>query len=60
MSPQSARSEAKFAIFIIIWILGSAVIGTLHYVSEAGWMNWIIFSSIVVWGGFLLWLYPKA
>ena len=58
MSPQSARSEAKFAIFIVLGILGSVVIGTLHYVSELSWL--IIISIIVVWSTFLLLLYRKT
>lgn len=58
MRSPSGRGEAKVAIFIITWILGFVVIGTLHYVSELSWL--ITISIIVVWGIFVWWLYHKT
>ena len=49
----------KPVIFVLAWWLGSAGIGTLHYVSDAQWLDWIIIILILIWGSILLWVYNK-
>jgi len=59
MSSQGDKGAGKIVIFFLLWWLGSAGIGTLHYVSAADWMSWIIIILILIWGSFLWWLCNK-
>jgi hypothetical protein len=42
--------EVKFAISLILWVLGSAIIGLLHYLTNNYWMQLFIVMLVIGWG----------
>ena len=58
---KSDDDALKIMLAVGLWVIGSGVVGGfLHNLSASTAMDFVIIAFVLVWGGFLIWVYNKT